>query len=757
MKKNLFAVIGIILIIILNALAFAERYHHEKNVFSVETANQVFDIYSKKLETQHDYNTIAFYVRKIDVVHNDAKKCVALSESHLKTLDGLLKSTQIEGTTPLHRADLQFLRTKQGFYAQQLSDCRLLVYRSNESLDHYKDMMQEMSADQILHRSTPIWKLQENSWRSFVGVIDSDKIVKMSGILQISRVQWTSVAIFLLLFGVIAFYIRTVLRNTIKIVDNMHPLWRSFLKVLSNFIVPCTLFAVLSIFLNSAFQEAVTTPTVSLISHALLVFTLSMAVARYLFYPAADMRGLFSLPSEYGCRFYHRIVFLLCLLFVGYVVSMLLREQGFPLALIELSRTTYLTLMSAITAWVFFLWYRSPYADRFHHGSLAFCCTIFILALVALVFLEWIGFHRLAIFALSGLCLTAVFTILALAAWRLIDVLYQWIDNGHYHSARKIHQFFGVKHSKKMHEISLIKLAAYFSVLCLYAVMMMHSWSISPIFVDSMIDGLFFGFKFFSVTIVPSRLILACLVFAIVFLIGRLVAASIASKQQFKNEENAQIAVATITIYISFAVALLFSLFVSGVDFTGLAIIAGALSVGIGLGLQNIVNNFVSGLIILLEKPIRPGDRIVIGKTEGIVRKIRIRSTQIATLSKEDVIVPNADFMTQQVTNYMFRDRYSRVSCQVGVAYGSDVHLVKKVLLEVSANHAEVVQEAPNTPVVLFSRFGESSLIFDLLCVIYDVNRKYMVVSDLNFAIDAAFRLHKIDIAFPQREIRIKQ
>ena len=112
--------------------------------------------------------------------------------------------------------------------------------------------------------------------------------------------------------------------------------------------------------------------------------------------------------------------------------------------------------------------------------------------------------------------------------------------------------------------------------------------------------------------------------------------------------------------------------------------------------------------------------------------------------------------MTQQVVNYMFRDRYSRVSCQVGVAYGSDVHLVKKILLEVASKHTEVVQEAPNSPVVLFSRFGDSSLIFDLLCVIYDVNKKNFVMSDLNFAIDAAFRENKIDIPFPQREIHIK-
>ena len=118
--------------------------------------------------------------------------------------------------------------------------------------------------------------------------------------------------------------------------------------------------------------------------------------------------------------------------------------------------------------------------------------------------------------------------------------------------------------------------------------------------------------------------------------------------------------------------------------------------------------------------------------------------------------MPNADLITQQVTNYMFRDRNSRITCQVGIAYGSDVDLVKKLLLEGAQKHEDVVHEAPNEPIVLFSRFGENALIFDLWCVIHDVNKKYVVVSDLNFAIDAAFRQHHITIAFPQREVHIK-
>jgi hypothetical protein len=135
----------------------------------------------------------------------------------------------------------------------------------------------------------------------------------------------------------------------------------------------------------------------------------------------------------------------------------------------------------------------------------------------------------------------------------------------------------------------------------------------------------------------------------------------------------------------------------------------------------------------------------------------QIRSTQITTLAKEDVIVPNSELISNQITNYMFRDRYWRVVCQVGVAYGSNVALVKEVLLTVAAKHPEVLQREGDKPAVLLRDFGSSSLVFELWCIIRDVNLKYVVASDLNFAIDEAFRQHQITIAFPQRDIHIKE
>lgn len=756
MRKNILFAIGFLAIVILNAFAFAQKNDYEKTTFNINTANQTFNDIQKKLALKTDYNSLVFYVSQIDDLQSDAKKCEKDADSHLKLIDDLLKTTQADRLTQLHRADSQYLQQKQAHYAQSLSDCRLFVYRSQEVLSDYKAKIQKLSAHRILTRNTPIWKIHEGQWLKSFEDINVEKIIVLSGITLISSNQWI-VGVLLILFSVFfALYIQLYLKRMMSTMESENTLWKAFLNVVSNFIFPIIIFASISAFLNVIYMDVVPTPTIELLSHASLILVFSIALSKYLFYPSRFFIGLLLFPVDLGRIFFKRVVVLLIVLFFGYIVAITFREQSLGLSLIEISRTIYITAICMIAAWVFLLWHRSPHATRIRHVVLLFFSAFFSVMLIALLLIEWSGYHRLAVFIMSGLCLTIIYTVVAATIWRLIEVIYQMLDNKQYAIARRIHQIFGVKFNKKMHEISLLKVTAYFVVACLYTLAILKSWSISSTFVDPIIDGLIDGFKFLGLNIMPLRIVLAICVFAIIFLVGRFVATSIAKKQQFKGEEDTQIAISTITIYVTFAIALVFALLLTGIDFTGLAIIAGALSVGVGLGLQTIVNNFVSGLILLIEKPIKPGDRIIIGKTEGFVRKIRIRSTQIATAAKEDVIVPNADLITQQVTNYMFRDRNLRFACEFSLAYETDANLVKKILLEVANKHNDIVHEEPNEPHVLFLRFGDNGLIFQLSCVIHDVNKKSMVISDLNFAIDAAFRQYEIQFSNAQRDVHIK-
>lgn len=205
--------------------------------------------------------------------------------------------------------------------------------------------------------------------------------------------------------------------------------------------------------------------------------------------------------------------------------------------------------------------------------------------------------------------------------------------------------------------------------------------------------------------------------------------------------------------YVGIIAAAMFAFTYLGFNLENVAIVAGALSVGIGFGLQSIVNNFVSGLILLAERPIKTGDWIIVGDTQGYVRRINVRATEIETFDRCSVIIPNSDLISGVVKNWMHNDTMGRIIVPVGVSYGSDPDQVKKILLDIAAGHPMVV--AYPEPKVFFMNFGESSLDFELRCFLGNVDYSLSVSSDLRFAILKALREAHIEIPFPQRDLNL--
>ena len=191
-----------------------------------------------------------------------------------------------------------------------------------------------------------------------------------------------------------------------------------------------------------------------------------------------------------------------------------------------------------------------------------------------------------------------------------------------------------------------------------------------------------------------------------------------------------------------------------GIDLTTLAAISAVLMVGIGLGLQNITSNFISALILLFERPVQVGDFVEVSGVQGRIRAIKTRSSVVETLDNVAIIVPNSNFITENVTNWSYRDSKVRIHVSVGVSYGSDVDLVAETLLRMGRAHQEVLLNPE--PRIQFLEFGDSSLRFDLLVWINDASRQYFIKSDLNFAVVKAFRERGITIAFPQRDLHIR-
>jgi small-conductance mechanosensitive channel len=258
-----------------------------------------------------------------------------------------------------------------------------------------------------------------------------------------------------------------------------------------------------------------------------------------------------------------------------------------------------------------------------------------------------------------------------------------------------------------------------------------------------------------------ERISVGLVLAAIATVYGSLLAGAIVPKvlldEQFAGrdmEKGARLSVGRLLQYFIVLVGFVIMLSTLGIEWTNLTIILSAFGVGIGFGLQSIVNNFVSGLILLFERPIREGDTINVGTERVHIKKIGLRATHVRTFEHADVIIPNANLVTNPVTNWTLGNREVRLSIPVGVSYGSDVQLVGEILLARAKEHHDVLHSP--APQVLFMNLGESSLNFELRVWIEDADQSLAVRSELYQDILAKFREAKIEIPFPQRDLHLR-
>ncbi|MGE0409696.1 MAG: mechanosensitive ion channel family protein, partial [Amphiplicatus sp.] len=274
--------------------------------------------------------------------------------------------------------------------------------------------------------------------------------------------------------------------------------------------------------------------------------------------------------------------------------------------------------------------------------------------------------------------------------------------------------------------------------------------------VRDMVMRAFIGFRVGGVTISLADMFWAIAVFFLI-LTGTRIVQSWLQRGPFAHSRldiGVQNSLTTLLGYVGLLIAVITGVTALGFNLANLALIAGALGVGIGFGLQGIVNNFVSGLILLFERPVKVGDWIVTASGEGTVKKISVRSTEIETFDRATIIVPNSELISQTVTNWTHKDKIGRVTVSVGVSYGSDPEQVRDILLKCARDHRLVVRYPE--PFVVWKDFGASSLDFEVRCYLRDILDGLTVRTELRLAIFKAFKEAGIEIPFPQRDLHIK-
>ncbi|MGB5921684.1 MAG: mechanosensitive ion channel domain-containing protein [Syntrophobacteria bacterium] len=427
------------------------------------------------------------------------------------------------------------------------------------------------------------------------------------------------------------------------------------------------------------------------------------------------------------------------------ITTKLLRVFGLPLPLFRLY-----VFSTALIGMVLCIW-RSVESVR-SGGSLLYA---WILRLGGLVFLGVIiaeigGYNALAAHVLESSLGT---TFIVLAAWMLMLMTRGFLEWAMQSAPLKKIPFL---QSKANVIVSRSALLANLLVGALLLTFILVTWRLYDRPIEAIQGLMSFGFT------VGSRQVTVGLIFAAAaFLYGSFIISwavqamlmeGVFTRRQL--QVGVRISMAKLVHYGFIFVGFLLALVALGVQLRDVTIIAGALGIGIGFGLQGIVVNLVSGLILLFERPIKVGDYIELGQKWAEIKKIGLRATVVETFDRAEVVVPNSDLVSTQVTNWTLSNRFIRLVIPVGVAYGSDVSLVMQTLME-CAEANSMVTRVP-TPKVFFLAFGESSLDFEVRVWISDVENRRQVQSDLHQEIDRRFRELGIEIAFPQRDLHLR-
>ncbi len=344
----------------------------------------------------------------------------------------------------------------------------------------------------------------------------------------------------------------------------------------------------------------------------------------------------------------------------------------------------------------------------------------------------------------------------------IVEHLASTLDVGRYGWQRRLRARLGVDPGKHIQELRWLTLSYQFVVWPFIAFLLLHVWGQHEVGerVSDVLAGK--GFSLRGLRIVPAQILFGVVWFVLLVSFTRWLKAKLEDDWLPLSalDPSVRVSVATVFGYITFIVAAMVGLSVAGLDLSKLAIVAGALSVGIGFGLQNIFNNFVSGLILLFERPVRLGDYIKVGKAEGFVRRIRIRATELETWDHTTIIVPNSELLGGEVENSTYGNTLGRVILPVAVAYNTDPELVRELLLQAAQQCESFIKngEAQGIPppFVLFKAFGDSALEFQLRGYVDNVNAKLIVASELRFAVLRLFREHGVQMPFPQRDVWLR-
>jgi len=704
------------------------------------------------------------FLGDIPGVRDLAARCIDENQGRLDTVESNLQT--LGSGSPQEVAGVQqqrsSLRRQKRQIEQQLQICRVLQLRANELLDRVTTLKQQRLTERLSRREASAWEIVRQNLQHPEQWWNTAKLflLRDSGIDSISWIEAIGLVGLVLVCIGGSLYARQPMFELAGRMRGGPTVTAGFLQALvacAASVLPALVTSMAAaVYLTGIRIDQSDWAFITLLSYGLAGYFLVIFLIRLFLAPCPPAHAYLPAPEPVLRSLARRLRTLAILVLAVSLLSATLVVEGFPEPVQEFLRLVFATVL--IVVLIRIIWLAGGllrWQDTRMPRLLLVAAMTFALAA------EWSGYLSLAQYIVGGVVGSLLSFGLAWFVWRLFDDLYDGLDEGRRRWQRRLREALGVEPNQYMPGLIWLRVLTALVVWGGFGLLVLLMWGLSDTGLAFLVRMLNEGVEIGRFEVVPIKLVWGLV--ALIVLIGITGWFKQRLGQRWltrtRMERGAREAVVTVTGYAGIGIAIFVGLAIAGVQFTNIAIIAGALSVGIGFGLQNIFNNFVSGLILLFERPVKTDDWIVVGSTEGLVKKISIRSTQIQTFDHADVIVPNSEIIQGQVTNWMLRDPFGRVIVPIRAAYGSDPQEVHDVLLSIGQNHPRVITDAvlAPAPTVLLRRFGDYGFEFELRVFIRDVDYFLVVQSDINFAIEREFRAHGIVIPYPRQDIRLER
>lgn len=507
--------------------------------------------------------------------------------------------------------------------------------------------------------------------------------------------------------------------------------------------------------LNSGFCGLVVT---SLLYYALYVF-LANAAIRVVFAPYNPRRRLISMDSAKAKMMTHTFYMSFFMIGAAAMLKHIAEQANYSIELIYFLSVISVIVKTFCIVWIIkrYFWEKAfaevensaneETQDSADTGT-SYALRVILFSMVSAVIIIGIalfGYPRLSLFIVNRFMISVLLVVILLMVRKAVfELIRRLFLLGFWFKKLRLRRQMLTKIDFWLN----VTLDPIFSILGLLVILTL--WGVSTDILLHSVKKLFFGFKIGDVEISLVLVMLAIAVFFVSIAVFRILRRKFVENilSHVDIDDGIKHSLASGFGFVGFVISIMLAMVVMGADLSNLALVAGALSVGIGLGLQNIVNNFVSGIILLFERPIKVGDWVIINGEEGTVKQINIRSTEIETFNRASVIVPNATVLSNSLINLTHGNNWMRFSVKVGVAYGTDVEKVKQILLECATKNRRVMKKPE--PYVLFQDFGSSSLDFEVRGYSNNIWDGWLIPSELRFEINRRFIEEGIEIPFNQ-------